>query len=341
MRSGRVLVTGATGKIGRRLVFGLAGAPSHREVSVLTRSPERAVALWPHAQLDYRYGDLTQPDSLATALDGVNLVFHLASHLPRPDETHPYDSPAHWAVTAEGTRHLVDAAMAAGVDRFVYISSVKAMGKGAGADGQPADETTPARPDCRYGRAKLAAEQTVLRAGQSGAIHVCVLRLPMVYGLDEQGNLPRMIDAVARGRFPPWPRMENRRSAVHAADVIRAAMLVSTDHRATGETYLVTDGFEYSTRWLYEQIRAALGRPAPRWTVPIWSLRAAAKLGNIGERLTGKAMPLTTNTLGKLVDDAWYSSRKIREELSFVPNHRLDTEISTIVRAYEKSVASQ
>jgi len=330
----RVLVTGATGRIGRCLVSALSAAQFHPWVSVLTRSPETARGHWSGARIDYRHGDLTDADSLMSALDGVELVFHLASYSPCPSEANPYDSPAHWSVTAEGTKHLVDAAMGAGVRQLVYLSSVKAMGDTAGANGRPADESTPTQPECLYGRAKLAAENTLLEAGEAGHMSVSVLRLPMVYGLDGEGNLARMIDAVARGRFPPWPKVTNRRSAVHVADVIEAAMLVSTDRRSAGETYLVTDGFEYSTRWMYEQIRTALGLPLRRWTVPLWSFRAAAQLGGAAERLTGRPMPLTTDTLGKLVDDAWYSSQKIREDLSFVSSHQLDTEIPNMVRAY-------
>jgi nucleoside-diphosphate-sugar epimerase len=277
---------------------------------------------------------LTDAGSIIAGLHDVDLVFHLASYSPRPNEAKPYDSPAHWSVTAEGTKHLVDAAIAAGVRQLVYVSSVKAMGDTAGANGWPANESTPERPDCLYGRAKLAAEHTIRKAGEAGHMSVSVLRLPMVYGLGGEGNLARMIDAVVRGRFPPWPKVTNRRSAVHVEDVIAAVMLVSTSHRAAGKTYLVTDGREYSTRWMYEQIRIALGLPKQRWTVPLWSLRAGAKLGSAVERLVGRRMPLTTDTLGKLVDDAWYSSQKIREDLSFVSSHRLDTEIPNMVRAY-------
>ena len=332
----RVLVTGGTGKLGRQLVSTVRGAGAR--VSVLTRSPETASRLWPPMAVDCRHGDLTEATSLNEALRDIDLVFHLASYSPRPDEPDIYDAAPHWAVTAEGTRHLVDAALAAGVAALIYISSVKAMGDGAGADGRPADESTPARPETLYGRAKLEAEHAILQAGSSGGLHACVLRLPMVYGLDGKGNLYRMIDAVARGRFPPWPRVLNRRSAVHVKDAISAAMLVATDRRAAGETYLVTDGAEYSTRWIYEQICLALGLAIPAWAVPLWCLRLAAQVGTAAKRATGKPMPLTADALTKLAGDAWYSSHKIREALSFVSYHRLDTEIPKMVLAYRNGL---
>ncbi len=332
----RVLVTGGTGKLGRQLVTALHGAGAL--VAVLTRSPEVAEQLWEHTDIACIRADLTEPDSLRQALQGVELVFHLASYSPRPDEPDLYEAASHWPVTAEGTRHLLDAAVAAGVSGLIYLSSVKAMGEAAGADGRPADESTPARPETLYGRAKLEAEHAVLQAGLTSGLHVCVLRLPMVYGLGAGGNLYRMIDAVARGRFPPWPRLVNRRSAVHVDDVVSAALLVATDPRAAGETYLVTDGADYSTRWIYEHIRLALGLPMPRWALPLWCWRLAAWGGTLGERLTGRPMPLTTAALGKLAGDAWYSSKKIRDTLSFVSRHRLETAIPSMVQAYRRGL---
>jgi UDP-glucose 4-epimerase len=128
----------------------------------------------------------------------------------------------------------------------------------------------------------------VLELGRTRGIQVAVLRLPMVYGLAGQGNVARLIDAVARGRFPPWPRIENRRSAVHVEDAIRAALLLARDPGAAGQVYLVTDGQPYPTRWLYGQIRRALGQPVPSWSVPLWLLGAVAASGSLAERASGR-----------------------------------------------------
>jgi nucleoside-diphosphate-sugar epimerase len=161
-----------------------------------------------------------------------------------------------------------------------------------------------------------------------------VLRLPMVYGLGPEGNLYRMIDVIVRKRFPPWPQVLNRRSAVHIVDAVNAVILVATHPRSAGETFLVTDGAEYSTRWIYEQIRLALGWPIPGWSLPLWCWRFAARVGALTERVTDRPMPLNTTALSKLAGDAWYSSSKIRETLSFSSRHHLGTEIPRMVRAY-------
>jgi UDP-glucose 4-epimerase len=330
------LVTGATGKVGRRLVAALLAEGA--KVAILTRDPARAASLWEDARIDCRPGDLTDPATLGGLLDGIDTVFHLASYSPGPREPDIYEAPAHWPVTALGTRNLVELVAASDVTRLVYVSSVKAMGDAVGGLGHPADETFAAHPDSLYGRAKLAAEQSVLALGRERErerrVHVAVLRLPMVYGLGGKGNLALMIDAVARGRFPPWPRLENRRSAVHVDDAVRAAQLLASHPRAAGQVYLVTDGRSYSTRWLYERIRASLGLPLPDWGLPLWVLKTAAGAGSLLEGATGRAMPLTRSGLSKLTGDAWYSSEKIRMELGFVPGHDLEREIPGMIRDY-------
>lgn len=328
----RVLVTGGTGKVGRLFVPALVGRGAR--VSLLSRNVERARALEPSAGADCRAGDLTDSATLAVALEGIDCVVHLASYSPAPDEPDIYEAPSHWPVTAEGTKNLVQAAVAAGVERLVYLSSVKAMGDGVGMGDMPADESTPPAPDTLYGRAKLEAERLVLQAGTENELHTAVLRLPMVYGLDGQGNIARMMDAVARGRFPPWPRIENRRTAVHVDDAVKAALLAASLPRAAGQVYLVNDGETYSTRWLYEQICRALGRPVPRWTFPLWMLNIAAGLGSVAERLTGHAVPLTRTGLSKLTGNAWYSAEKIHRELGFEPRHSLCSEIRRMAKEY-------
>lgn len=329
---GSVLVTGATGQVGRRLVSALleTGHP----VTVLTRSPESARRLWPNDRVAVHVGDLTEAATLAGLGEGLKTVFHLASYAPRPDEPDLYNAPDHWRVTAEGTANLVAALAGSTIERLVYVSTVKAMGDRAGALGRPAGADTPPELDCLYGRAKLAAEHGVLEFGRARGIEVSVMRLPMVYGLDGAGNIARMVAAVAAGRFPPWPRLDNRRSAIHVDDAIAAALLIARHTASGGQTYIATDGRPYSTRWIYEQILSALGRPIPRWTAPLWMLQGAALGGTLAERWMGRRMPLTRDALVKLTGDAWYDSSALTA-LGFVPRHGLADEIQRLARPWQ------
>ena len=303
-------------------------------VSVLTRYPDRARALWPEDPVECREADLSVPATLPAALRDINCIFHLASYAPAPQEMEIYEAPGHWAVTAEGTANLVDAALDARIRRLVYTSSVKVMGDPVAAAGKAVDEDVQPNPESLYGRAKLEAEKSILGAGASGEMHACILRLPMIYGLIGEGNIARMIAAMAKGRFPPWPRIENRRSAVHVEDAIGAALLAATHPRAQNKIYLVTDGASYSTRWLYERIRQALGREIPRWETPYWAIWSAAMAGTLLERLTGRRAPLDRDALRKLTSDAWFSCERIRAELGFEARRNLQDEIPLMVGEY-------
>lgn len=327
---GNILVTGATGQVGRALVWALLRAGG--AVSILTRSPATARDLWPERAVAVRPGDLTDPQSLKSLCDGIETVFHLASYAPHSAEPDLYNAPGHWPVTAEGTANLMAQIAHSSVKRVVYVSTVKALGDQAGRRGEPADETAIPAPETRYGCAKLAAERQLLAIGKATGIKASVLRLPMVYGLAGAGNLARMIAAVAARRFPPWPRIDNRRSAVHLADAVEAALLIARHPASADQVYLVTDGRGYATRWIYERILLALERPVPRWEVPLWMLQTVAAGGSLGERLLDRRLPFTLDGLDKLTENAWYSSEKLERTLGFVPRHSLETEIPRLVR---------
>ncbi len=311
---GAILVTGATGPVGQRLVQALLA--QGLSVSILTRSPRRVQALWPNAGIRVHCGDLTDPGSLGGLGDAIQTVFHLASHHPGPDEPDLYNAPDHWRVSAEGTGHLLRALADSPIERLVYVSSVRAAAS---------------PPPCVYGRAKHAAEQQVLAFGQRYGSKVSVLRLPMVYGLDGAGNLERLVRAVAARRFPPWPRLEQRRSAIHVEDAVAAMLLIACHPETSGQLYVATDGQTYSTRWIYEQILHSLGRPLPRWTVPLWALRLAAASGSLGERLLRRPLPLTLETLAKLTQDACYDGSALRR-LGFAARYDLGSEIERLVQ---------
>ncbi len=280
----RVLVSGSTGFIGRRLF----AAGDH----ALVRKPAGLV--------NEVVGDLLDPASLVAACKGIETVFHCAGY------THAYassDPDAHWRINFEGTKNLVEAAGSAGVARFVFLSSVKAM---AEPGGQCVDEDWPGEPVTPYGRAKRAAEDAVLETGVKFGMHVVNLRLAMVYGRGGRGNLERLARAIRAGWFPPLPETGNRRSLVHAQDVVEVMRLVATRAEANGRTYIIADPRPYSGREIYDAIRAELRAPALRWSVPAWAWRAAARLH-----------PRLSEIVDRLLGSACYSPARIERELGW------------------------
>lgn len=164
LKSIPTLVTGATGKVGRHLMSVLLEQGA--DVALLTHNPKSACLLWPRKRLDIRSADLTDSSTLIGQLDGIELVFHLASYSPPPRVPNIYQAAAHWPVTVEGPRNLLNAALAAGVRQLVYLSSVKVME--AVTDKGPLDETTPPAPDTVYGRAKFGGAQRLWQQAKRG-----------------------------------------------------------------------------------------------------------------------------------------------------------------------------
>jgi nucleoside-diphosphate-sugar epimerase len=294
------LVTGASGFVGGRLTEALG-----READV------RALVWRAGAMPGAAVGDLLDPASLRAACESVESVFHCAGY------AHAFassDPDAHWRINFEGTRNLLAAAGEAGVRRFVFLSSVKAMAEPGDVC---VDEDWPGEPATPYGRAKRAAEEAVLEAGAKYGMHVVNLRLAMVYGRGGRGNLERMARGIRAGWFPPLPETGNRRSLVHVDDVVAAMRLVVQTPAANGRTYIVADPRAYSGRQIYDAIRAAVGRMPARLRVPASLLRCGGKLGDGLGKLAGRTLPLNSEVTERLLGSACYSPARIERELGW------------------------
>ena len=312
----RVLVTGASGFIGRALCSRLTAGGW--QVRALLRQENSGP--WEEVVC----GDLTR-DLPEETMKGVSTVFHLAgrAHVLRENKQ---DDEEYFRVNTEGTRRLLEAARKEGVSRFVFFSSV-AVWKATNEN--CLNEASPCQPETPYGKSKLEAERLVLEGDY--VPEPVVLRLTMVYGPGMKGNLPRMIDAVAKGLFPPIPEFSNKRSMVHVDDVVQAALLASEKPEAVGQTYIVTDGQAYSTREIYECLCEALGKSIPGWHIPAIVFRGLARTGDIIGNLRGRRFFFDTDALYKISGSSWYSSHKIESELGFHPNYHLRTSLPDIV----------
>jgi len=298
------LVTGASGFIGGHLVGALQ--KSRKQCNILVRK-----------QVSDKWGcvaDLADKSSLTVACVGIDRVFHCAGYAHAFSSFSGDDSAVHWQINFEGTRNLVEAAGQAGVKRFVFLSSVKAM---AEPGAELADENFPGQPETAYGQAKRAAEEVVLEAGRRYGMHVVNLRLAMVYGAGGRGNLERMGRLVQRGLFPPLPETGNHRSLVHVDDVVAALRLVADDDRAAGGTYIVASREAPSGRALFDALRAAHGLPPCTWSVPAALLQAAARVGDGLELLLRRRLPLDGEVVERLLGSAWYSPARIEREVGW------------------------
>lgn len=307
-----VLVTGGTGFIGQRLVSVLR--ERRVQLRVLVRAINTLPADWDG--IETAVGDLTDSASLEQACYGVNTVLHIAGFAHADATNAAAFTAQHWEINAEGTFRLLAAAVNARVERFVFVSSVKAVGT---PGSHCVDERWDLPPETPYGQAKRAAEERVALVGLTQKMHVVNLRPALVYGPGMRANLLRLVEGVRRGWLPPLPETSNRRSLVHVDDLVQAILLCASHPVAAGKTYFVTDGVGYSGRDLYVMICSAMGRSIPHWSVPAGLLWRAAAVTDQLLAWRGNQDRKAYAAVEKLLGWACYDSTQISTELGYTP----------------------
>ena len=254
-----LLVTGASGVVGRRLLERVSAAGRSVRVSgrmaptFLERPGVTAIATGP---VDGR-------TDWAAALEGCDVVVHLAAQVPAPG----LRAEAFETVNDQGTARLVAQARAAGVRRFIHLSSVFAVREHA--HDAPVDETTAPRPVTPYGRSKLAAEAH-LRDFEGEGRKAVVLRPPAVYGPTARGNWRLLLRLAATGLPLPFGGVDNRRSLIAVDNLASAIAHLVTFPEASfvPGTYMVADADTVSLPQILALLRAGMGMPARLISVP-------------------------------------------------------------------------
>ncbi|MDD0815400.1 SDR family oxidoreductase [Curvibacter sp. HBC28] len=293
-----ILLTGATGFVGQALLARLA--QDGRAVRAVSRRRPPT----PAGPTDWvAMPDLGPDNDWRTALAGVEQVVHTAARVHVMHDTAADPLAEFRRANVEGTLALARQAAAAGVRRFVFVSSVKVHGE-ATAPGQPFRASDTPAPQDAYGLSKWEAEQGLHAIAQATGMAVVIVRPPLVYGPGVQANFAALMRWLARGRPLPLGRVrDNRRSLVALGNLVDL-LCVCLDHpAAAGQTFLVSDGEDLSTQDLLRRLGQALGRPAQLWPVPVlWLRLAAAGLGRGAamQRLSGSLQLDITPTCQRL-----------------------------------------
>ena len=299
----RVLVTGATGFVGRSLCASLE--LKGVELRIAVRRPPFAMPDKVAPTMSVIVGEIGPNTEWATALGSVDVVIHLAARVHVMHETAGDPLSEFRRVNVAGTEHLAREAASCGVRRLVFLSSVKVNGE-ATAD-KPYSEDDEPQPQDPYGISKREAEQALWRVARETGLEIVVIRPPLVYGPGVKGNFLVMTNTLRRGIPLPLGGIENQRSLIYVENLVDAIVLVSTHPLAAGETFLVRDGEDVSTPTLLRTMAAALDVPARVFSVPPAWLRICGKL-------VGKSQA-ADRLLGSLsVDDS-----KIRHMLGWHP----------------------
>ena len=321
----RVLVTGANGFIGRHIVRCIEKQGD--KINVLVRNSNSFNI---SDKVNIFEGDIFDNEKLRKAVNEVDAVFHLVAKTH--DSSSIDNAKDYYKINVEGTRNLLDACVKSNIKHFIYFSSVKAMVEECK---HTLDETYDCTPTTLYGKTKLMAERLVIEYGNKHGFKTTILRLPLVYGPGNKGNIYKMIEAIDNGRFVMLGNGSNKRSMVYVGNVVDAGIAVIDRKVTDAKVYVITDGVDYTVKDLYKLIAKGLSKKLLPFYVPMGIAKVLAIAGDIGNKIIRKPLPFNTEVLGKLTDSATFSSGRIREDIGFKPKYNLYNTIDETIKWYK------
>ena len=304
-----VLVTGAAGFLGSHVIELLVERDEHPRALV---RPGEALSGVDRTEVDVRTGDLADPATIVQALEGVEHVVHCAAR------TGPWGPEAEYERTnVRGLEALVTAAMAAGVQRVVHVSSITVHGndlRGA------ADERAPLRAEPNpYSRTKVAGERMVERLVRELRAPLTIVRPGWIYGPRDTNSFARLAQRIEKRQMVMVGSGQNHLPLIYARDAAHGLLLAAEAPRADGRTYLLVNDELVTQHQFVTAIAAELSVPPPARRMPY---RLATSLGGLAEelaRLTRTRPPVMRYGVQLLGGENRFVITRARDELGFDP----------------------
>ncbi|MBV7479902.1 SDR family oxidoreductase [Pseudomonas sp. PDM31] len=317
----RVLLTGATGFVGRAVLARLAASDDLEPVAAIRG---HALPDCPSRATTVRTAGLSADTDWSQALDQVQVVIHSAARVHVMNDTESDPLEAFRKVNVEGTLSLARQAASLGARRFVFISSIKVNGEGTPLNQPYFADAAPAPAD-PYGISKMEAEQGLREIASTSGMEVVIIRPVLVYGPGVRANFLSMMRWLDKGIPLPFGAIHNRRSLV-ALDNLADLIVTCVRHpAAANQTFLVSDGEDLSTTQLLTRMAQALGKSARLLPVPSVLLER-------GAQLLGK-QSLSQRLCGSLQVDI----SKTRELLGWIPPISVDEALASTANYYKES----
>jgi nucleoside-diphosphate-sugar epimerase len=252
------LVTGAHGFVGRALFHSL------KENGIKTRGSIRKFDPATTSSKDdfCIVEDLSSKTDWSQALSGVNIVYHLASTVHRPDITDPK---IYYETITEASIHLAKQAQAAGVKRLVYVSTAHVYSLNSVI---PLKENTVKNPVTTYAKAKLAAEEALIEFAEQSHWEIAIVRPPLIYGNEVRANFGSLVNLVKKFPFLPFGKASAKRSFVGIRNLISFLQLCATHSAAKNDIFNVTDDEDLSVAQLCQLISSVLEKKTYLLPIP-------------------------------------------------------------------------
>ncbi|GJA12057.1 UDP-glucose 4-epimerase family protein [Aeromonas caviae] len=278
-----ILLTGATGFVGNAVLTQLI----QQGFSVRTfgrRAPVKSATHTRHV-----VGNISGFENYGPALQNIDVVIHCAAQAYIINNSENSNDDIYHDVNVAGTLNLALQAMASGVKRFIFISSIKVNGESTNS-AQQFNHASPPAPEDAYSRSKQAAEDGLRTLVANSGMELVVIRPPLIYGAGVKGNFSSLL-AIAKKNLPlPLGAINNQRSMVALANLSDLIITCVSHPQAANQIFLVSDDCDVSTTQLLEMMTRAVGKSPRLFSIPMSWLRFAGKLTGkqaVIERLCG------------------------------------------------------
>lgn len=270
-----ILITGATGFVGRPLIASLIEKTNARLI-LAVRQHWTALEAFNHPRIHiHRIDSITAATDWKGVLEGINLVIHLAARVHVMNKSEDV-AEAYYDLNVEGTLNLAKQAIDARVERFIFLSTVKVNGEYT-RPGFPFKAEDIANPQDDYAKSKYLAEKGLMAL--AGTMEVVIIRPPLVYGPAVKGNFIRMIKLIEKGvPLPLGAIKHNRRSMVSVVNLVHFIITCLDLPQAANQVFLISDNEDVSTTVLFSKIKKILNKKTPLLPVPIWILNGVCLL---------------------------------------------------------------
>ncbi len=319
-KNNRILVTGANGFVGQRLVLALllqGYKVSCAQRSVTHRQEKRSDCEY------YAVGDFTENPAWDDSLNGVDSIIHLAARVHVMQETTADPLTAFRKANVEATLKLARAAVKKNARRFIYISTVKVNGEQTrDRSFTEKDELNPLDP---YARSKFEAEQELMNLGRESGMEIVIIRPVLIYGPGVKGNILRLLQLIDKGMPLPFRGVNNRRSLLALDNLIDLIILCCQHPDAANQIFLATDGNDISTERLVSLCADGMHRRLRLFGVPIIVRRILARLfprvKRLEQRLYGSLQADSSKAQALL---SWQPPKSVEQGLADTANWYLD-----------------